>query len=49
MKQVTLIRDPFHTHFAITHSILFQFRDVTFLFIIVKKKMIDKKSIHPQR
>jgi len=49
MKQDTLIRDPFHTRCATTHSILFQLGDVTFLFIKIRKKVIDIKSIHPQR
>ena len=49
MKQVTLICDPFHTRYAIAHSILFQSEDATFLFFTIKKKVIDIKLIHPQR
>ena len=48
MKQVTVICDSFHTRYAIAHSILFQLEDVAFLFITIKKKVIDIKSIHPQ-
>ena len=39
----------FHTRCETTHSILFQFKDVTFLFIIIKNKVIDINSIHLQR
>ena len=49
MKQVTVICDSFHTRYAIAHSILFQLEDVAFLFITIKKKVIEIKSIHPER